>query len=130
MTHLAASEHARFVVNPIEIHRSGPSYTIDTIEAADGDGVLILGSDAAALIPTWHRADALLAAIDVAVVERPGTTIKDVENAIGKAVLPVVMPPTEVSSTEIRAFVAAGHSPRFLVPDAVADFIAANGLYR
>jgi len=130
MTHLAAAEHARFVVNDAEIHRSGPTYTIDTIAESDGRAVLILGSDAAAGIPTWHRAEELLAAVEIAVVERPGNTIKDVEDAIGKTVLQIAMPSTEVSSTEIRAFVAAGHSPRFLVPDAVADFIAANGLYR
>lgn len=130
MTHLAAAEHARFVVNDLEIHRSGPSYTIDTIEESEEGAVVILGSDAAARLRTWHRADALLEAVDIAVVERPGTTIADVEAAIGKSVLPVVMPPIEVSSTAIRAHVAAGHAPRFLVPDAVTDFIVANGLYR
>ena len=130
MTHLAAAEHARFVVNDVEIHRGGPSYTIDTIEASEGQGVLILGSDAAAGIPTWHRADELLTAVDIAVVERPGSTFAEVEAAIGKKILPITMPSTEVSSTEIRSYVATGHSPRFLVPAAVADFITANGLYR
>lgn len=129
MTHLAAAEHARFVVNDVEIHRHGPSYTVDTIEEADGGAVLILGSDAAAGIPTWHRAEALLAAVDIAVVERPGTSIADVEVALGQPVLAIVMPAAEVSSTAIRAHVAEGHSPRFLVPDAVADFIVANDLY-
>lgn len=129
MTHLAAAEHARFVVNDVEVHRSGPSYTIDTIEDADDRCLLILGSDAAAGIPTWHRAEELLAAVEIAVVERPGTTIADVEAAIGREVSTLIMPSTEMSSTEIRAYVARGHSPRFLVPAAVADFIRANGLY-
>lgn len=130
MTHLAAAEHARFVVNDVEIHRAGPTYTIDTVESLPGDWVLILGSDAAAGIPTWHRAEDLLEHVDIAVVERPGVTVEDAERAIGKQLRVIEMPPTEISSTDIRAHVAAGHSPRFLVPDAVADFIGVNALYR
>ena len=130
MTQLAAAEDARFAVSDVEVFRAGPSYTIDTVEELAQPCTLILGSDAAAAIPTWHRGDQLLTMVDIAVVERGNVGVADVEAALGISVTALDMPPVGISSTEIRDAVRRGRSPRFLVPDAVADYILANGLYR
>jgi len=130
MTRLAASEDPRFVVDDIEIRREGASYMIDTVEALGGRCILILGADAARNLLTWHRAHDLLSMAEIAVVPRPGTGVEDVRAALGVPVVGLSMPTIDLSGTQIRAHVAHGHSPRFLVPDAVCDYILANELYR
>lgn len=130
MTHLAAAEDVRFAVSDIEVHRDGPSYTIDTVEALGQPCTLILGSDAAVGVPTWHRGEELLGMVDLAVVERGGVGVADVEAALATSANVLDMAPVGISSTEIRDAVRRGRSPRFLVPDAVADYILANRLYR
>ena len=130
MTRLAAVEDPRFVVSDAEIMRSGPTYTIDTVETMDEPCVLVLGSDAAVGITTWHRAEDLLARVALAVVERDGVTVDEVAQRIGTEVQRLAMPLVDLSSTAIREYVAGGHSARFLVPDAVADYIDGNSLYR
>ncbi len=63
-----------FEADDREIRRQGPTYTIDTLEEFGGDELfLILGSDAAAAIPTWHRAQEVLDRVSLAVLPRPGT---------------------------------------------------------
>lgn len=130
MVRLAASADPGFTVDDIEIRRPGPSYTIDTVRELGGPCIVILGSDAAASIPTWHGGEELLEVAEIAVVPRPGTGIGEVEEAIGRRVHALEMPTIELSGTRLRDHVAAGHSPRYLVPDAVCDYIAEHGLYR
>jgi nicotinate-nucleotide adenylyltransferase len=130
MTRLAASEDPRFVVDDLEIRRSGPSYMVDTIEQLGGPCTLILGADAARNLLTWHRAATLLEMVEVAVVPRPGVGFSDVCDALGRPVIELSMPTIDLSGTQIRSHISRGHSPRFLVPDAVCDYIASNGLYR
>jgi nicotinate-nucleotide adenylyltransferase len=130
MTRLAAAEDERFVVDDIEIRREGPTYTIDTVEALGPGCILILGADAALGLPTWHRYEDLLDATDIAVVERPGIDVATVERTLGWQVHALSMPMMDVSGTQIRQYVKAGFSPRFLVPDPVADYILTNRLYR
>lgn len=130
MTKLAAAEDPRFVVDDREIHRTGPSYTIDTVREVGERCVLVLGTDAAAGIPTWTRGDDLLSLVDVAVIERPGVSHDDVEAALGSSVALLSMPAVELSATALRNHIKEGRSARFLVPASVCDYIEANGLYR
>ena len=130
MAKLAAAEDERFVVDDREIQRVGPSYTIDTVREIGERCVLVLGTDAAAGIPTWQGGPELLSLVDLAVVERPGVSQEDVEETLGRAVTLLSMPAVELSATALREHIAAGWSPRFLVPEAVADYITTNGLYR
>jgi nicotinate-nucleotide adenylyltransferase len=124
----------------VELRRPGVSYTIDTLDelrTANPDVQLwwILGADAARRIGAWHRSAKLLSTIHLAVVQRGGTARFEDEEARSLGLVPehtVVLdltPPT-VSAAEIRRRVAAGESIRHLVPAAVADIIAASGLYR
>lgn len=130
MTRLAATESLNFVVDDQEMMRPGPSYMIDTIESMGGRVVLILGADAARGIHSWHRASDLLDAVTIAVAARPGVDMADVEAVVGPGLVQLSMPTVDLSGTEIRHHVAAGRSPRFLVPDPVCDYIDANGLYK
>ena len=129
MTRLAAAEDRGFVVDTIEMDREGPTYTVDTVEAIDDQCVLILGADAALGMPSWHRYEDLAAMVDVAVVERPGYDMNELDAALASSLRVLHMPTIDLSGTEIREHVAAGRSPRFLVPDAVVAYIASTGLY-
>lgn len=120
----------RFTVDDVEVLRPGPSFTIDTVRHFDEPVTLILGADSAASIPTWERAEDLLDLVDIAVIPRPGISIRDVVASVPGRFTPLSMPTIDLSASEIRAHVAAGYSPRYLVPDAVADYIAEYGLYR
>lgn len=128
---MAASESDYFVPDDREITRSGPTYTIDTIESfAEEDVVLLLGADSASGIRTWHRWDELVESVRFAVFPRRDTDRGAVVDAVGRPVDWLDMPLIDVSGTLVRDMVSAGRSIRFLVPDPVADVIASQGLYR
>ena len=122
----------RLEASRIEVDRAGPTYTIDTVETllqADHDRelFLIVGSDVAASLDSWHRADDLRAAVTLAVVDR-----EDVAPSIppaGWRCVRVHMPRLDVSSTDLRRRIAAGESVDFLVPPPAARVLRQRGLY-
>jgi nicotinate-nucleotide adenylyltransferase len=131
MLALAVGGNPRLGVERVELELPPPSYTVRTLRAlAARDPAIrytvLLGADAAAELPAWHEAEALPALADVVVFGRPGTPVP--EHAFVKRVIAV--PAVDVSATDIRARVARGGSIRYLVPDAVREYIAAHGLYR
>ena len=130
MVELATSGEPRFVVDDIEVRRPGPSYTIDTVRSFDAPVTVILGADAAASIPSWERAEDLLDVAEIAVIPRPGVDIDAVLASVPGRLHALSMPTIDLSASEIRRHAAAGHSLRYLVPDAVVDYVTANGLYR
>jgi nicotinate-nucleotide adenylyltransferase len=82
-----------------------------------------VGADAAAEFPAWKSAARIRELARVIVFTRAGSELPGTD-------LPVVeIPAVEISSTDIRARVRAGLSIRYLVPDVVADYIAAGQLY-
>ncbi len=129
MTVLLADEDDQLVADDTEISRSGPSYTIDTIEQLGDRHVLIVGADAALGIPTWHRGDELLELVDLAVVPRPVTSVGQVELAVGRSVVWLEMDPIDLSSTKIRELAAAGGDYQDLVPSSVSHYIQDKQLY-
>lgn len=130
MVERAAEDDERFIVDDVETRRAGPSFTIDTVRHYGEPVMLILGADAAASIPTWQRAEDLLDTAEIAVIPRPGIDMAEVLATVPGRLQPLSMPTIDLSATEIRAHVAAGYSPRYLVPDRVAEYILAEGLYR
>lgn len=138
MVELAIAGNPAFELSRIEVDRPGPSYTVDTVEdlTADAEVTVILSAETFAELPGWHEPERLFAAADIAVVPREGYPAPD------PAWLASAFPGREgrvayldgpllgVSSTDIRDRVSAGRSIRYLVPDAVGDYIAANDLYR
>lgn len=132
MTECLATADHRLRVDGSEVARGGLSFTIDTVRAIksarpDAELFLLMGADTAATLPLWREPEALALLVQVAVA--------------GRGSEPTVMPPgfralplptrrVDISATEIRTRVGAGRSIRGFVPDAVADYIAAHGLYR
>jgi nicotinate-nucleotide adenylyltransferase len=136
----AAGADDRLEVSAMEVDRGGPSYTVDTLRALrdrspDDERVLILGGDQAAALTEWRDPEEVLRLATVAVAQREGTRREDVRRALddlggADRVSFFDMPRIDVSSTLLRARVAAGLPIRYLVPDAVADLVAERGLYR
>ena len=116
----------------LEIDRSGPTYTIDTIETLqrelpECELFLIVGSDVSASLDSWYRADALRAALTLAIVDR-----EDIAPSVppaGWRCVRVHMPRLDVSSTDLRRRIAAGESVDFLVPPPAARVMRARDLY-
>jgi nicotinate-nucleotide adenylyltransferase len=154
---LALADHAGYRASDLELHRDGPSYTADTLRAMRAQGwspsqlFFILGADAFAEIATWREFPAVLDAAHFVVISRPGTTldaatartpelrsrVRRVETAVEAGatngpetfVFLVEARTRDVSSTTIRARLAAGQSIDDLVPGAVARHIVTNRLY-
>ena len=105
-------------VNPIEILRMGPSYTIDTVEAVaqaypEDQIILIVGTDAYEKLDQWHRVDELMKMVTLEVIQRPGyigNLARDID-AI------------DVSATQVRLHQSDQLSP------SVAAYIKENNLY-
>jgi nicotinate-nucleotide adenylyltransferase len=139
MVELAIAADERFRASRIEIDREGPSYTVDTLRelharGPDDELFLILGGDQASALPSWHEPTDVMSLATIAVFERATASF----NAIGitLARLPgreklrlLQMPRIDISSTMVRRRAAAGKPIRYLVPDKVAHFIGAQGLY-
>ena len=113
-----------------EVDRDGWTYTIDTLETfpADEELVLVLGADAAAGLPTWHRVDHVVARARLAVMPRPGIERRTVETLAGPHHW-LDVPELAVSGSLLRRLRAEGRSIRFYVREAVHAYIEANGLY-
>jgi len=116
----------------IEIERGGVSYTADTLaalrdEGADRDLFLIVGSDAAAGLPTWERIDEVRTLATIVVVARPGS--EDGSPPPGWSWTRIETPRLEVSSTDLRARLADGRPLDYLLTPPVIACIRARGLY-
>ncbi|MBO8164158.1 MAG: nicotinate-nucleotide adenylyltransferase [Brevibacillus sp.] len=132
MTELATADHPAFHVCSVELERSGPSYTVDTLHVLlqrypDVRFSFIIGGDMVNMLPKWHRFDELVRMVHFIGLERPGTAAD--RQKFWPYVTFVEMPQWDVSSTLIRRKVRAGLSIRYLVPDAVERYIKENGLY-
>lgn len=119
-------------VSELEIARSGPSYTADTLATLQADEpeaqlFLIVGSDAAHGLDTWERPHDVRDAATTVVVDRGGR--EGGRPPRGWPHLVVDVPALEISSSDLRRRVSAGQPIRGLVPKAVADIIEAASLY-
>lgn len=138
MARLAFAHLARVVVDARELQRSGPSYTIDTLHELAGEFAqtqlfLLLGSDQAAALTTWHRWPEILQSATLCVATRAGFTGAigqfDAEKQSGQQFLRLPLPALSVSSTQIRATIARqGSAPGLIHPD-VSHYIHAHSLY-
>lgn len=143
MCRLAVAGEPGLEASVLEIERGGTSYTVDTVQAIhdahpDAELTLIVGADTARTLPAWREPVRLLDMVDVAVAERDELGGEDARAAV-LAVSGLASPPrvttlrmerVAVSSSEVRARVAAGAPVAALVGTAVAGYIAEHGLYR
>ncbi len=159
MLELALPEFPGLVVDAREIARAGKSYTVLTLEELRAEApsrplVLILGVDAFAGLPTWHRWQAILHLAHLVVVTRPDAALADalagplaeawvarhvddaarLESQPAGAIYALSIAPQPISATFIRRALAAGadglDAVRGMVPPAVLAYIDRNQLYR
>tara|TARA_R110002012_G_scaffold131858_1_gene284724 strand:- start:5120 stop:5761 length:642 start_codon:yes stop_codon:yes gene_type:complete len=154
MVQLAVGKGGGLQVDDRELCREKPSYTLDTLEslrAELGSEValfMVLGWDAFCGLPSWHRWQELLSLAHIVVLQRPDydvdvpEVLKDLlaarsvddpqrlANVSAGHIFCLSQTPLAISATHIRGLVASGASPRFLLPDAVLDYIETKGLYR
>jgi nicotinate-nucleotide adenylyltransferase len=135
MTELATRTDDRFAVSRVDLDRSGPTYTVDTLRdlrAALPPGTelfFLTGADTLASLSTWKDADEVVRLATVVGVSRPGQALRT-PTWTDASVLLVPMPGLDISSSDCRDRVRRGASLRYLVPDAVVDYIEEQGLYR
>lgn len=130
MVKLAIAGDSRFSSNDLEITRTGPTYTIDTVielknQNPSAEYFWITGTDVLEKMPTWHKFDQLKDLIKIVAVNRNGVSQIDT----GFSYTFVQIPQMQISATEIRNRVKSAKSIKYLVPDAVAEYISKTGLY-
>jgi nicotinate-nucleotide adenylyltransferase len=152
MVRAAVADDVRFLVDDRELRRSGPSYTILTLEELRAERgtqplALIMGMDAFAGIGSWHRAGDLIEFAHLVVAQRPGAAMPR-EGLAAELLRDRVAPDAEhlaarpagsvhvcentrldLSSSAVRAVIAAGRDPRYLMPEAARRIILATGSY-
>lgn len=131
MVRAAIQGDARFEVSDVELHRTGPSYTIDTLRELRGlhmhdELFLLLGVDQVRDFSTWQEPDEVRRCAKLVMLTRSG-----IEEAPQSDILheTVAVTRIDVSSTLIRERVRAGRTIRYLVPDAVEKVIVSERLY-
>lgn len=144
MLRAAVADNPRFEISTIELERSGPSFTIETLKTLrethpDTRFYFMIGTDSLLELHQWREISELLELCEFVTMLRPGFPVEHL--AEERLNLPPPWPArllknlfpghaADISSTDIRRRVAAGCSIRYLVPDAVAGYIAAQGLYQ
>ncbi|HAM01385.1 MAG TPA: nicotinic acid mononucleotide adenylyltransferase [Acidimicrobiaceae bacterium] len=116
----------------LEIDRSGPSYTADTVRqlAAAHPGAelfLVVGDDVAAELRTWQRVEEVVGAVTLVIVQRGG--VSPVPDPAGWEARRVGIPALEISSSDLRERLATGRNVHFLVPEAAIRCIRSRNLY-
>ena len=151
MLELAVRDVPGIVVDPRELHGTGKSYTIDTLESLAAEFpaaqfTLVIGMDQFSVFDTWHRWQELLQRFDLAVMERPGEPMSDVGRTIlsaspnhqaqakqdrhhGGQINIIAVTQLQISSSQIRRDLAEKRDIQYLVPLAVRDYIYDHGLY-
>lgn len=143
MLRAALAGQDRLHVDDRELHRTGRSYTVDTLRQLRGEQgvqrplVLLLGADAFAGLASWHGWRELFELAHIGVMTRPGRPPDtppelDVEHARRACPSPrdlcdspcgriahIDVTAIDISASAVRACLAAGREPRFLVPEAM-----------
>jgi nicotinate-nucleotide adenylyltransferase len=132
MVTAAIADVKSIAASDVEIRRGGVSYTADTLRELRAarphdDLFLILGSDAAAGLPSWERAEEVRDLATLVVVTRPG--FDGSAAPPGWDAIQVAVPRLEVSSTDLRARFADGRPLDWLVTEPVVRLIRERGLY-
>ena len=153
MLRAALQGQSRLALDTRELERAGPSYTIDTlIELRAEQGgrplVLLIGADAFAGLPGWHRWRELFDLAHVGVLSRPGMDAvlpdelqREISGRrVGEAaawrhasagkVIELAVTPLEISATRIRELLASGREPRYLLPAGLFDTAGLLSPYR
>lgn len=156
MVRLAIADNPRFELDASEAEAAQPSYTVPTLERLRAEFgterplVLLVGADAFAGMPGWHRWEQLLDLAHIGVAHRPGFPIDPAQlpaalvrlfeerhcadpsrlsEAAAGRIVSFAMTPLDISATKIRAMLSKGHSARYLLPDVLVSHIRNNHFY-
>lgn len=130
MVERAIADTADFAIETIELTRSGPSYTVDTLRALrerepEEQWMVLLGSDAARDLDRWREAAEVARLAQVVVFGRAGESVP----ASPLVSRTTTVPPVPISATDVRKRVREGLPIEHLVPPSVARYIRQNRLY-
>jgi nicotinate-nucleotide adenylyltransferase len=151
MLSMAVEDVPRLVVDAREAVRDESTYTYDTLseireEQPDATILFFLGMDSFAAFDTWQNWEGILELANLVVLNRPGAIHSDFSRQLLERQLSVngaeivngrtgVVQSCDVtqlaiSATDVRRRIANQLSVRFLLPDAVSEYIGDNNLYR
>ena len=139
MTVIATASNPLFRVSRMEVDRDGPTYTVDTLRGlkaelgTETDLFFVTGADAVLEIFQWKDPGELFELAHFIAATRPGYDIAGFSaHAPYKhpGITVMNVPALAISSTDIRARVAASRPIRYLVPEGVKSYIEKAGLYR
>lgn len=131
MIELAIRGNAAFGVSDIEIRRQGRSYTIDTLKSLQKEYrtdelFFVIGSDLLTYLDEWKDVEQIVKMVTFIAATRPGYPLEKIPSFIQTMPIRAV----DISGFEIRSRIREGTSIRYLVPDAVHQYIVERGLYR
>jgi nicotinate-nucleotide adenylyltransferase len=140
MVQCAIADESAFELSALELERSAPQYTVDTLEILKSqnptaDLILLMGGDNLRGLTTWHRpADLVVVCREIGVMRRPGELVQlDALEAalpgISQKICYVDTPLLQISSREIRRRIAEGLEFRYFLHPAVYDYIQSHHLY-
>lgn len=149
MLNLASADTPGFYVDRRELDREGPSYMVDTLatlreEYPQTGLILFIGLDAFAGLSTWHQWQRLFDYAHVVVMTRPQCATSDLpaflqqrvcadHNSLRQQMAGLLffqnVTALDISATTLRALIASGRNPKFLLPDAVISYIRRHQLY-
>jgi len=142
MTRLAVGSNPHFTVLDVEINRHGPSYAIDTVdlirEEYDGWEIyFITGADAVLEILTWKKVEELLQKCCFVAATRPGFRLESLGEKLvhlhptcSSRIKTLEVPALAISSTDIRHRVQEGRPIKYLLPEAVEEYLYRHRLYK
>lgn len=134
MVEKAVASHPQISAFPFEVERGGVSYTYDTVcelrlQYPDHEFYFVIGADMVEYLPHWHNIRELLGMVQFVAVSRPAYSLEQPFADAGHSIIRVEVPQMEISSSYIREKVGKKESIRYLVPDAVRQFIEENQIY-
>lgn len=131
LVELAIAGNTKFRASNIEFSLPKPSYTIDTLTYMQEKFPLekfsvIMGSDSYQNLPRWKNYEQLLTQYPIIVYQRPG---HEVHEKLSEQTYLLNAPLIEISSTMIRQMIKEHKNIKYLLPDAVIEYINENRYY-
>jgi len=135
MIKLAIAGNSHFEVSDLELQRPGPSYTIDTLHELRKqypmqEFYLFIGFDNLMSFERWKDPEGILTEAKVIAMARPGSSRNKLPVQFADRAQIFDIPLLDTSSTLVRDRIHAGKSVRYMIPEAVEEYILKNNLYR